>query len=284
MLSCNPAGASTISNGENAGLTLTKALFSTLDGICGSVRPISAFFPLLIKLIDAKERLSIQVHPDNAYAFEHDGGFGKTEMWYVLEAIEGATICNGFARPVTKDEFRKRIEDNTLLEVLNQVPVKKGDAFLIKAGTIHSISAGVVIAEIQQNANTTYRVYDYDRKDANGNSRDLHIEEAIAVTDTSSSTGLPSIAVYSQQDGYFMACLASCAYFTVYHFRIDTHAVLYCETSSFQSLIVISGSALIRFSDSLEKIDARKGMSLFIPAGMGEYRIDGECEILLTKK
>ena len=212
-------------------------------------------------------------------------------MWYVLEAEEGATVCYGFTHPITRKEMRKRIENRTLSEVLNQIPAKKGDVFLIEAGTIHAIGAGVMIAEIQQNSNTTYRVYDYDRKDKDGNKRELHIEEAIAVTDTSYAPGIPSAAVYEKNDGYAKACLASCRYFTVFHLKIDTHAKLRCDTQSFQSLLCITGYAIIFFTDtsaqgkdSIPRIDIKKGMSVFIPAGMGDYRIEGECEVLLTQK
>ena len=291
MLSCNPAGASTITNGAYTGQTLAEVLFSQLDGIGGSKNPMGTYFPLLIKLIDAKKDLSIQVHPKDGYALEHEGGLGKTEMWYILEADEGAQICYGFSRPISREEMRRRIEDNTLLDVINQVPVKKGDVFLIEAGTIHAIGKGILIAEIQQNSNTTYRAYDYNRKDANGNLRELHIEDALAVTDTSYVPGISPAPVYANEDGYAKACLAMCSFFTVFDLKIASHADLCCGMKSFQSLLFISGSARIYFPDTaaqdenyLVMIEAKKGMSIFLPAGMGKYRIEGECEVLLSEK
>lgn len=139
-------------------------------------------FPILVKLIDAKENLSIQVHPDNIYALENEGQFGKTEMWYIVDCDEDAYLYYGFSKKIDKQEFEKRIKENTLLDVLNKVYVKKGDVLFIEAGTIHAIRKGIVIAEIQQNSNVTYRVYDYGCVGADGKKRDLHIEKALDVT------------------------------------------------------------------------------------------------------
>ena len=291
MLSCNPAGASTIANGAYAGQTLTDVLFPHTDEMGGSKNPKSIHFPLLIKLIDAKNDLSIQVHPKDEYALAHEGGLGKTELWYILEADEGAQICYGFSRPITNEEMRRRIEDNTLLAVLNQIPVKKGDVFLIEAGTIHAIGKGILLAEIQQNSNTTYRVYDYDRRDGYGNLRELHIENALDVTDTSNVPSIPLVSAYVQEDGYTKSCLTTCKYFTVFDLKIASHADLCCGIKSFQSLLFLSGSARIFFLDAAAQeekehvmIEAKKGMSIFLPAGMGRYRIEGECEVLLSEK
>ena len=124
------------------------------------------YFPILIKLIDAKDNLSVQVHPDNEYAMRVEGEYGKTEMWYIVDCNPGAELLYGFKRNITKDEFERRIKDNTLLEVLNNVPVHKGDVFFIKSGTLHAIGKGILIAEIQQNSNITYRIYDYGRMGA----------------------------------------------------------------------------------------------------------------------
>ena len=181
-LSCHPDGPSMIMNGPYAGKTLQEYLdiegMEVLGTHCRRFRE----FPILTKFIDARDNLSIQVHPSNGFALQNEGQYGKTEMWYVLDAEEGAFLYYGFKEEITREEFAQRIKENTLLEVLNAVPVKKGDVLFIESGTLHAIGKGILIAEIQQNSNVTYRVYDYGRVGKDGKKRDLHIEKALAVT------------------------------------------------------------------------------------------------------
>ena len=153
-------------------------------------------FPVLAKLIDAKKDLSIQVHPSNEYALEHEHQYGKTEMWYVLEAEPGASLYYGFTHEISKEEFERRIQDNTLTDVLNAVPVHKGDCFFIPSGTLHAIRKGIVVAEIQQNSNVTYRIYDYGRLGADGKPRQLHIPQALDVTSGSRRKRRTSTAIW----------------------------------------------------------------------------------------
>ena len=162
-------------------------LFATHRELIGKKADAFERFPMIIKLIDAKNNLSVQVHPSDEYALAHEGSYGKTEMWYVAEAEEGAGLYVGFNRDVSEAEFRALIAENRLQEVLNFIPVKVGDWFFIEAGTVHAIGKGVVIAEIQQNSNLTYRLYDYDRTDKNGNRRPLHVEQALRVVNFKSS-------------------------------------------------------------------------------------------------
>ena len=284
MLSCNAAGASTIVSGPLAGQTLASALFSEIDKVLGENNSLSVYFPILIKFIDARQDLSIQVHPDNCYAMEHELEFGKTEMWYVLDANKDAYLYYGFKRAITKEEFRERIENNSITNVLNRVPVRKGDVFFIEAGTIHAIGKGIMIAEIQQNSDTTYRVYDYARTDAKGHTRELHIEKALDVTDTSFVPGIPDAPSYISKEGYNTARLASCEYFTVDHLTIDSSAGLVCGNKSFTSLLFIDGKGRILFEDNGGAIDVIKGDSVFLPAGTGAFRIEGPCSVLLTVK
>ncbi|MCR5025201.1 MAG: class I mannose-6-phosphate isomerase, partial [Lachnospiraceae bacterium] len=175
VLSCHPDGLSVIDSGEHKGKTLSEYIGRNADKTLG--------FPVLIKLIDAKQNLSIQVHPDDEYAMSHEGQKGKTEMWYILDSAPDAFIYYGFKKEISKEEFEQRIRDNTITEVLNKVRVKKGEAYFIKAGTLHAIGAGCLIAEVQQNSNVTYRIYDYDRVGADGKRRELHIDKALDVTD-----------------------------------------------------------------------------------------------------
>ena len=176
MLSCHPDGPSYLPDGSTF-----QQYINTHPGCLGTHCEKFSEFPVLAKLIDAKKDLSIQVHPSNEYALEHEHQYGKTEMWYVLEAEPGASLYYGFTHEISKEEFERRIQDNTLTDVLNAVPVHKGDCFFIPSGTLHAIRKGIVVAEIQQNSNVTYRIYDYGRLGADGKPRQLHIPQALDV-------------------------------------------------------------------------------------------------------
>ena len=179
-LSCHEAGPSVIAGGAYAGRTLGDYLAEHPED-AGTKAQNAGAFPLLIKLIDAAGPLSVQVHPDDAYAREFEHSLGKSEMWLVLDASEGAGIYYGFKRETPLAEMRAAIENNTLTELLSWVPAKTGDCFFIPAGTVHAIGAGLMVAEVQQSSNLTYRVYDYGRVGADGRPRELHIDKALAV-------------------------------------------------------------------------------------------------------
>lgn len=231
-LSCHKDGPSTIANGEFKGLTLSEYIDKAGKSVLGTDCEKFENFPILIKLIDAKDNLSVQVHPDNEYAQRVEGEYGKTEMWYIVDCDEGATLLYGFKDTITKDEFAQRIADNTLLEVTNAVPVKKGDVFFIQAGTLHAIGKGILIAEIQQNSNTTYRIYDYGRVGKDGKPRELHVEKAKDVTDLCPAKAYPETPV-EQKDGYTSKLLSACDYFTTYAVDVDSKAVLEADEKSF---------------------------------------------------
>ena len=273
-LSCHPDGPSLIANGPYAGRTLQEYININGMEVLGTHCRRFRDFPILVKMIDAKDNLSIQVHPSNGFALSKEGQYGKTEMWYVLDAAEGSFIYYGFRQEITKEEFSQRIRDNTLQEVLNAVEVHKGDAFLIEAGTIHANGKGVLIAEIQQNSNVTYRVYDYGRTGKDGRKRDLHIEKALAVT-----TRMP---VVEKRDGY--PHVADCDYFTVDKLNLDGELMYRTQgtvsETSFLHILIQDGEGII--SNKNEKVSYRKGDSLFLPAGSGDWQIQGTCDALLT--
>ncbi len=263
VLSCHPDGDSTVV-GETTTLAQIVAQNPEIVGTKGAKFP---FFPILIKLIDAEKSLSVQVHPDDAYALANENSFGKTEMWYVLDCKPNAKLYYGFERHITKEEFAARIADNTLTDVLKAVPVKKGDVFFIPAGTIHAIGEGMLIAEIQQNSNTTYRVYDYGRVGADGKPRALHIDKALAVTD------LCPAPAYENADP---DVLADCEYFTVKRRSAAYDGVV--GEDSFTALLVVDGSATLRYNSgemALNQYDC-----VFMPADMGEFTLAGNFEIL----
>ena len=274
VLSCHPDGPSVIAEGEYAGKTLKEYIdsegFEVLGTNCRRFRD----FPILVKFIDARDDLSIQVHPSNGYALRNEGQYGKTEMWYVLDAEPGAFLYQGFKKAISKEEYRERIENNTLLEVLNKVEVHKGDIVFIESGTLHAIGKGIMVAEIQQNSNVTYRIYDYNRKDKNGKTRELHIDKALAVTNrvppVKENIGFPHIA--------------DCDYFTVDRVNLDGISRYRMQGTvtekSFLSLLILDGDGTI--SSQGEKKSFRKGDSLLITAGSGDYQIEGKCDVLMT--
>ena len=193
VLSCHPDGPSVVATGPLAGKTLPEYIQEKGPGCLGADCEKFTDFPILAKFIDAKGDLSIQVHPSNEYALAHEHQFGKTEMWYVLDCEPGATLYYGFQHQISREEFQQRIQDNTLTEVLNAVPVEKGDLFFIPAGTLHAIRKGIVVAEIQQNSNVTYRIYDYGRVGADGKPRQLHIQQALEVTQRTPAPARPRL-------------------------------------------------------------------------------------------
>lgn len=277
-LSTHKDGQSTVASGSDRGLSLTEYIEKHGEAVLGSHGAAFDFFPILIKLIDARDNLSIQVHPDDDYALKNEGEYGKTEMWYILEAEEGASLYYGLNTEVSKEEFRRRIESNTLLEVLNRVEVHKGDVFFIQAGTVHAIGKGIVICEIQQNSNTTYRVYDYDRRDAQGNPRQLHIEQAIQVSDLKPAPENTSAGEEVSHEGYTQKQLASCRYFTVERLYIASRAELNITAESFHSLVVTEGSGTLAMEGT--ELSFKKGDSILIPAQEQKYTITGNCEVI----
>lgn len=281
-LSCHKDGCSVVADGEYAGLTLPQYIEKAGKAVLGTDCEKFEYFPILIKLIDAKQNLSVQVHPDNDYAMRVEGEYGKTEMWYVVDCEPGAGLLYGFKHEISKKEFRRRIEDNTLLEVTNRVKVHPGDVFFIEAGTLHAIGEGILIAEIQQNSNTTYRVYDYGRVGADGKPRQLHIEKAIDVTRLAPATrpcGRPQ-AKPEAFDGGSVLPLASCDYFTVKEMEVTSHAALMADEKSFHSLLLLDGSLTLSMGG--EKLEMEKGASVFVPAGSGAYTLTGKGRLILT--
>lgn len=184
-LSAVEGNMSIVSNGALKGLTLQELITMDAKGLLGSsvVQRFGKEFPILIKFIDAKKDLSIQLHPHDELAKSRHNSFGKTEMWYIMDTDPGANLIIGFNKNVTKEEYTQSLEDNTLLDLLNYVPVSEGDTFFINTGKIHAIGAGVVLAEIQQTSDLTYRIFDFNRKDSNGNLRELHTDLALDAID-----------------------------------------------------------------------------------------------------
>ncbi|WP_026511834.1 type I phosphomannose isomerase catalytic subunit [Butyrivibrio sp. LC3010] len=273
-LSCFPGSESIIENGEYSGKKITDYISDKGNMVLGTNCQKFEDFPVLIKLIDAKKDLSIQVHPSDDYARIHENQYGKTEMWYIIDAEEDAFLYYGFKRDVTKEEFARRIEDETLTEVLNAYPVKKGDIIFIESGTLHAIGAGILLAEIQQNSNVTYRVYDYGRRDKDGNLRELHVDKALDVTN------LSAVKKVSRPEPH----IGECKYFTVDKINLtgnitDTIKGTVGE-ESFLHILILEGQGTIK--NDGEEMTYSKGDSFFLPSGSGDYSLSGSLEALLT--
>lgn len=278
-VSSHPDGISIVDNGTFEGKTLVEYIASKGKKVLGKKGQTFDFFPILIKFIDAKQDLSIQVHPSDEYALEHEGQYGKTEMWYILEAEPGASVYYGTKNEISKDEYKDAIENNTILDVLNKVPVTKGDVIFVEAGTIHAIGAGIVICEIQQNSNVTYRVYDFDRKDVNGNTRELHIDKAVEV-----STLVPLDTSFKAQgdrvdhDSYSQTLLVSHDLFKTELISLNGSLSFDVDDQSFVALICIEGELEIK--QGHDDIKLIKGESVFIDAETDDVQISGEGDLL----
>ncbi len=277
MLSCHKDGENTVLNGEFEGKTLTEVIKSNPEFLGENGKKFE-YFPILIKLIDAKNDLSVQVHPDNEYAMRVENEYGKTECWYILDCDDDAELIYGFNRTISSDEFRERIADNTFLEAVNKVKVKKGDLFFIEAGTLHAIGKGILLAEIQQNSNTTYRVYDYGRLGADGKPRELHVEKAIDVTNCTPPTRStnPEGELISG-NGYSSQLLTKCDLFNVEKVSVTDSYTTVADEKSFVSVLVTDGKGKIG------EIEINKGDSLFIPANYGEFTVTGKTELIITR-
>lgn len=263
MLSCHPDGPSYLPDGTTLA-DYAAAHPEALGTDCAKFEQ----FPVLIKFIDARNDLSIQVHPFNEYALKNEHQYGKTEMWYVLDCEPNAFLYYGFDHEISKKEFAERIKNNTLTEVLNAAPVHKGDCFFIPSGTLHAICKGIVIAEVQQNSNVTYRVYDYGRVGADGKPRALHVAKALDVT-----LRTPPI----EHD--FGSHLAQCEYFTV-----DARKGAFADAvdeKSFVSLLITEGEGTLTCDG--EMVSVKKGDSYFLPANSGSYTVQGNCQTLVTR-
>lgn len=230
------------------------------------------FFPMLVKLIDAKQDLSVQVHPSDAYALKNENSFGKTEMWYIVGAEEGAGIYLGFQRDVTKEEYERAIAEHTLPELLNFFEVKAGECYFIPSGTIHAIGKGCLICEIQQNSNLTYRVYDYGRKDKNGKERELHVEKALKVTNLSKYTYAP--LSLDTADGRL---LGLSRYFTTTYAEICGEKTLRADKNSFRCVVCVEGEGTVGGKA------AAQGDSFFIPAGYGAFTLTGNLRVVIAE-
>lgn len=275
-------GCSTIISDNYKGMLFSDYLNEKGKEAWGTKCESNNDFPIMIKFIDAKQALSIQVHPDDDYARIHENDSGKNEFWYVLEAEEDAFLYCGVNKTLTKEEYKASILDGTVCEHLNKVKVKKGDCFYIETGTIHAIGAGIVIAEIQQCSNATYRVFDFNRLGVDGNPRELHIDKAVDVSCLQVKEKMLSHDTQmTSNDNFTKQVLTENKYFICERYEIVDCVELDITEESFQSILVVDGQGTINIDH--QEIDIKKGESYFLPAQIGKYVIKGNTTIILTK-
>jgi len=278
-LSCHEAGLSLIADGPNAGKPLRDYLRKHPSHM--SCRAdADTEFPLLIKLIDAEQMLSVQVHPDDEYARRVEHSSGKTEMWYVVSARSGAGIYYGFAEPVTRSEMAEAIRSKTLTAQLNWVEAQAGDVFYIPAGTVHAIGAGLLIAEVQQNSNVTYRLWDYGRIGADGKPRELHIGKALDVTVREKRGPTLPYEPDREVPGGRVRHLVKDERFVVDAIHLCGLIEDFAGEESFVSLLCLEGEGALLWGESA--MPMRKGQSVFLPAGLGAFRLAGMMQVLKT--
>lgn len=281
--STHPDGPSYVAGGKFDGKELAEVLKRHPEFL-GNHSNTRGELPILIKFIDAREDLSVQVHPTDEYAGLHEKGqFGKTEMWYVLDAGKDTRLVYGLNRNAEKSEIRKSVKKGTLENYLQKIPVKKNDLFFIEAGMIHALGAGALVAEIQENSNLTYRLFDYGRTDRNGKQRELHIEKALEVADLrGKSEPRQPLRVLQYRQGMASELLCRCKYFEVYRMLVNTERrqkVYYkADELSFRVLLCVNGCGVLRFGN--EVLEIYKGDCVFVPANSVQIRIHGQIQLL----
>lgn len=268
-VACHENGTNVVSNGKFKGMKFDELIEKYGTEILGE--KIKDEFPLLVKLINSNENLSVQVHPGDEYARRVENSYGKTEAWYVIDAKEGAQLIVG-TKDCDKKTFAKAIDEGTTEDCLNKINVKKGDCFLINSGLVHAICDGVIIAEIQQNSDITYRIYDYGRP------REIHVEKSLDVIKFDLEAENIGSKETEKFEGYEKAMLCSNEYFTIEKYIINGQVKEQSDKDRFFIFTCVDGNGIIVTDNT--SIDINKGDSILIPASLGEYTIKGEMAIL----
>ena len=277
-LSCHPLGESIVDSGPHKGKSLSEYIKAADEDVVGTLGEKYDRFPLLIKFIDSDQDLVLGVHPPDAYAQEHENEMGKSEMWFYIDCEEGAIAHYGFNRDTSREEYLQKVADGTLMEIVGETEVHPGDAIMVNAGTIHGIGRGTLIAEIQQNSDATYSMYDYGR---NTPGVRLNIERSAEVLDfrKAESIILPKPAPETWE-GWRKYWVGECPFFVVYRLEVDPCASLETDQTSFHHLLFYRGSGEIRWEGGSFPI--KQGDSVMVPANHGAYQITGDCKCLLS--
>ena len=280
-ISAHPHGVSTVINGDYAGMKLDQ-LWSEHRELFGHAS--GDVFPLLIKILDAEDDLSVQVHPDDTYGLKHEGELGKTECWYIIDAEPGASIIYGH-HAKSREELAEMIHDGKWDDLLTKVPVKKGDFFYVPSGTIHAIGKGIMILETQQSSDTTYRVYDYDRKDDSGQPRELHLQQSIDVTTVPAKAPSLQIQQHNQGQSSVVTYLKT-EFFNVYEWLVKGSLKLK-KGAPYTLATVIEGAGKLVIErenpTQNESYELTKGASFILPDGVEKWRVEGELVIIASE-
>ena len=269
---------SVVAEGDDKGLNLRQIIEKYKGDLVGNAvyAKYGDTFPLLVKIIDAKGDLSVQVHPDDTLAKARHNSYGKTEMWYIIDAEEGAPIYAGLSKQITPEEYEKLVADNAIMDVIARHDSHAGDLFFLPAGRIHAIGAGNLLAEIQQTSDITYRVYDFDRRDANGNPRELHTEQA---KDAIDYTVYPEYKSEYDRNGKSATPLVKCQYFDVKREIIDGVSTIDASADSFMIIMCLDGEATI--TDNLGGVThVKKGESILVPAVITSMKAEGNATFM----
>lgn len=278
MLTVRDKEMSVIQNGACADMTMREYIDTYGNEVVGTTHK-GGDFPLLVKLIDACDKLSVQVHPDDDYASRVENDRGKTEMWYIVEADEGAEIIYGLKDGLSAEEFREMVRAGKLSETMHHCPVHAGETYFIPSGMLHAIGAGILIAEIQQNCDLTYRVYDYDRRGADGSLRELHVDKALDVTVPFTEAAVDAIRYESgKADG---DTLAHCRYFKTRKLHVTTSTSLTVDEGSFAFVLCLDGRGFIRAN--IETYGVERADGYYLPAALGEVTLDGDMTVLVAE-
>jgi mannose-6-phosphate isomerase len=275
-LSTVEGDVSVVANGALKGKSLMELIDETPNEILGTkvYERFGKQFPLLFKYLDAREDLSIQVHPNDALAKERHNSFGKTEMWYVLQADTDARIIVGFKEDSGKEEYLKHLHDKTLVSILDDVKAKTGDVFFLETGTVHAIGAGLVVAEIQQTSDITYRLYDFDRKDAQGNTRELHVDLAL---DAINYNKVDTQKKYETKTNTSNV-VVDCPYFTTNFIPLEDKVAVSKSGETFTVYMCVEGSFEIEYDGF--KQSYIKGDTVLVPAAINAFMLTGKASIL----
>ena len=271
---------SVVAEGDDKGLNLRQIIEKYKGDLVGNAvyAKYGDTFPLLVKIIDAKGDLSVQVHPDDTLAKARHNSYGKTEMWYIIDAEEGAPIYAGLSKQITPEEYEKLVAENAIMDVIARHDSHAGDLFFLPAGRIHAIGAGNLLAEIQQTSDITYRVYDFDRRDANGNPRELHTEQA---KDAIDYTVYPEYKSEYDRNGKNATPLVKCQYFDVKREIIDGVSTIDASTDSFMIIMCLGGEATI--TDNLGGVThVKKGESILVPAVITSMKAEGKATFMTS--
>lgn len=275
--SAHPDGLSVVANGKHKGQTLSDVIRDHPEYLGTKCDP-SQGFPILIKFIDADKNLSVQVHPGDRYAKKNEGDRGKTEMWYILDAKPDAELVYGFEHPVDEKILRDAVNNGELSKHLHKVKVHKGDAFYIPAGTVHAIGAGILLVEIQESSNLTYRIYDYDRIGIDGRKRELHLDKAVEVINVKPVGGIRQKSRYIRHyPGCSREIICRCKYFEVERICCSKSFGFTVRPESYQVILCIEGAGVI------DNMSFKKGDCILFPAGLGRRMISGQCELLKVR-